>query len=119
MEQLLAHMWGDYMLQTTWMADNKVKNTLIGYIACFVHCVFYTLPFLFITQNPSQLILIFSTHYPIDKFRLAKYVNQIKNQAFTNTGLPDSVPPYIAVWLLFIVDNIIHVTINYSILRWV
>lgn len=111
-------MWGDYIIQSSWMATNKIKFTLEGWLACLVHCITYTLPFVFITQDPVQLLLIFGTHFPIDKFRLARYINQIKNQAWTPTGLPDSTPPYIAVWLLFIVDNTIHVTINYSILRW-
>jgi len=94
MEQILAHMWGDYIIQSTWMANNKTKPTLIGWLACLVHCITYTLPFVLITQNPIQLLLIFGTHFPIDKFRLARYINQVKNWAWTPTGLPDSVPPY-------------------------
>jgi hypothetical protein len=112
MLQLLFHLWGDYMTQSHWMANKKVLFTKEGWLACLIHCTLYSIPFVFIAST-AALSVIFSTHFIIDKFRLAKYFNQVKNRAFTSTGFPESTPPYLAVWLLFITDNIIHVTINY------
>jgi hypothetical protein len=117
MLQLLFHLWGDYMTQSSWMANKKVLFTKEGWFACFIHCLFYSIPFAFICSTDA-LLVIFSTHFLIDKFRLARYVNQIKNGVSTPTGLPEGTPDYLAVWLLFITDNIIHVTINYLAIKY-
>lgn len=37
MEQLLAHLVGDYLLQSHWMALNKRSSSL----ACVIHCTLY------------------------------------------------------------------------------
>ena len=42
-DQILAHLIGDYLLQSHWMAQEKTKRS----IAAAVHAVSYTLPFLF------------------------------------------------------------------------
>jgi hypothetical protein len=47
MEQLIAHLAGDYCLQNQWMADNKINRSW----PCAVHCLLYTLPFLLITHE--------------------------------------------------------------------
>ena len=52
MEQLLTHGLSDYVLtQSDWIAMNKGKNTLEGYIACFIHALFYTSIFMFLTLS--------------------------------------------------------------------
>lgn len=112
MLQLLFHLWGDYITQNHYLANEKVKNTPSGYLACFIHCVLYSLPFMFIA-SPAALAVIFGSHFLIDKYRLAKYVNQFKNWSFTPSGFPEGTPAFLSVWLLFIVDNILHITINY------
>lgn len=112
MLQLLFHLWGDYLTQNSWMANKKVLNTKEGYLACLIHCILYTIPFIFIA-SPNALIVIFVTHFLIDKFRLAKYINQFKNWSFTGSGFPDTMPAFLSVWLIFILDNVMHVTINY------
>ena len=117
MLQLLFHMWGDYVTQNNWMANKKVLFTKEGWLACFIHCLFYSLPFAFIS-TPLQWLIIFGTHFLIDKFRLAKYLVQLKNWSWTPSGFPETTPPFIAVWILFIVDNILHVTINYLTLMY-
>ena len=42
MEQLIAHLFGDYVFQNDWMAQNKTSSDW----AAVVHAVVYTLPFL-------------------------------------------------------------------------
>lgn len=106
MTQLLLHLWGDYILQSDWMAQNKTA--------------IYSLGFLLLRPSPAALAVIFGTHFFIDHYRLARYVVMAKNwlgsphtQSFsTATGYPESAPAWLAVWLLIIADNILHVIIN-------
>lgn len=126
-DQLVAHAVGDYILQSDWMADNKTKS----HVAAAVHAVTYTLPFVLITQSAVALAIICGTHFVIDRWRLARFVVWLKNGPFaptdhialnynrqwrlvriTATGYPDSKPPFLAVWLLIIADNILHVICN-------
>jgi len=112
MIQILLHLWGDYITQNDWMATNKTQNTAKGWVACLIHVTLYSLPFLFICSFEA-FVVIFTTHFFIDKFRLAKYLVQLKNFSFTPTGFPPTTPLFISVWVTIIVDNILHVTINY------
>lgn len=117
-DQVLAHAVGDYVIQSDWMADNKTRRS----VAAGVHAVTYTLPFLFLTQSPLALVFIAGTHFLIDRFRLARWVVWAKNWDFrapiTTTGYPESKPPFLAVWLLIIADNVMHVICNGAALRW-
>ena len=49
-DQILAHLVGDYILQSHWMAQNKAKQS----VAAAVHAVTYTLPFAFITLSLNR-----------------------------------------------------------------
>jgi len=109
MGQLLAHLWGDYVLQNHWMALNKTTNSL----ACLVHCCLYTLPFLLITLSFKALFIICSTHFLIDRFKVASYLVKFKNYCFTSNGFPKETPEYLSVWITILVDNTLHLTINY------
>jgi Protein of unknown function (DUF3307) len=114
--QLVAHAFGDYILQTQWMADWKAKRSL----AALAHVLTYLLPFLLLTRSPLALLVIGGTHFLIDRFRLARYVCWLKNgpwHPLTATGYPDTVPAWMAVWLFVIADNICHVLINGAALR--
>lgn len=144
MEQLIAHLIGDYILQSEWMANNKTSNNY----ACFCHVMFYSIPFLFIGGSWSAYLIIVSTHFLIDRFRLAKYLVYAKNfiapeteifagtpeeiefgvnDGFKNkykwenckaTGYPSETPPFLAVWLLIIADNTLHLLINYLAIKY-
>lgn len=115
MEQLLLHLWGDYITQTDWMATKKTTR----WFPAVLHGLLYTLPFLLLTQSPAALAVIGLSHILIDRFRLARFVTGTKNGGtYTGTGYPADTPPWMAVWLLIIVDNTLHLTINYACLRW-
>lgn len=123
MEQLLLHLIGDYVTQTDWMANEKTKQTW----AAFCHATVYSLPFLLLTSSPIAFFVIWLSHLIIDRFRLARYVvfakNWLTNQSLTwadcnGTGYPNQTPPWLAVWLMIIADNTMHLTINYIALRW-
>ena len=67
---LLAHLVGDYLLQSHWMATEKTKH----WWPALAHGITYTLPYLFITQSPLALLVIAGTHIVIDRYRLAKHL---------------------------------------------
>lgn len=73
MIQFIAHLFGDFVFQNDWMAKHKNQYTIVGWESCIIHCLFYSVPFLFITLNPIVISLIILTHFLIDKFSLAKH----------------------------------------------
>lgn len=116
-DQIVCHLVGDYIIQSDWMANEKRKRS----IAAGLHAVTYTLPFLFLTLNPLALAVICGTHFLIDRFGLARYVCWAKNRPYpgslpwkdcTGTGYPPDRPPFLAVWLLIIADNTMHLICN-------
>ena len=78
MIQLILHLIGDYITQSDWMAQNKTKNSF----AAFCHALVYSLPFLLIGGWLAWLV-IFSTHFAIDRWRLARFVVYAKNIWFS------------------------------------
>jgi hypothetical protein len=166
MGQLILHLFGDYITQSDWMAQNKTKDSK----AAFVHAAVYSLPFLLLTRSIPAMALIFFTHAAIDRFRLARYVVWAKNfigprrkhelisetierlrnegtisrdhvfrpgeldivlthnkqtcignppwAVCTATGYPPDRPAWMAVWLLIVADNTMHLMINYAAIRW-
>lgn len=130
-DQLVAHAVGDYVLQSDWMANEKTKRSL----AAFVHATTYAWPFLLLSTDWRALAIIVGTHFVIDRWRLARWVVLWKNligghlldprplgvvlQTYESShGSPIVRPPFLSVWLLIIVDNLMHVTINALALRW-
>lgn len=123
MNQLILHLIGDYITQSHWMAVRKVSSTW----AAFCHAAVYSAPFWFIAGHRA-LLVIWATHLLIDRFRLARFFVFAKNfmgwplpkwDDCKATGYPNSVPPWLSVWLLIAADNTLHLAINYSAIRWV
>ncbi len=148
MGQILCHLWGDYILQSDWMAQNKTKDSM----AAFIHAGIYTALFLLFTRSIPALAVIFFTHAAIDRFRLARYVVWAKNwmgarrpwfktangwtdkdegtdyragtwptppfSACAATGYPPTTPAWLAFWLLIIADNTLHLTINFLAIKY-
>jgi hypothetical protein len=122
---LLAHLVGDYILQSDWMANEKTKR----WFPAWAHAVTYGLPFLFVTQSPAALAVIVVTHAVIDHYRLARHVVWVKNftaprgwwhpwSECSGTGYHKDRPPWMAVWLMIIADNTIHLLINVAAVRY-
>lgn len=107
---LLAHFVGDYILQNSYMAYEKTKNSLIA----LIHALIHGLLFYFIIGINEYLLVIILTHFLIDRFRLAIYWVKLVNWNFRslNHGFTDNTPQYLSTWLLFIIDNIFHILIN-------
>lgn len=123
-DQLFLHALGDYVLQSDWMAQNKTKSG----IPCAVHALTYSLPFIFLTKSITAIAFIGFTHFIIDRWRLARYVCWAKNWisptgnlpwvSCQKTGYTPSTPDYMAIWLMIIVDNLMHITCNATALYW-
>jgi hypothetical protein len=125
-EGFLAHLVGDYILQSHWMATEKVKR----WAPALIHGAAYALPFLLITRNLWALLIIGGTHAILDHYRVAKYVNWAKNlmapkafrtslsESVTNGGFSAEVPAGLATALLIISDNTMHIAINSGALLW-
>jgi len=112
MEQLIAHLFGDYILQNHWMANKK----LTSFPVALIHALFYGLPFLFLTHSPVAIGIIVLSHAIIDRLRLAKYWCQfwgVGQSSVFAKKVGTAAPPFLSVWLLIIVDNTIHLLINY------
>lgn len=132
MEQLLLHLFGDFIVQNDHIALNKKKNTLKGWLYCTVHCITYALPFLLIT-NWKAVIGIAVTHFIIDKTNIVAYFlafrnnvkietamfenNKVNNKRWkyniSNFGFLPERPFAITIWLLIFTDNTLHLLCNY------
>jgi len=117
--QIVAHLVGDYVIQSDWMAIEKTKQSW----AALIHALVYTIPFLFITQSIQALIWIAGLHFIIDRWRLARYVCWAKNflapkrywhpwAECSGTGYHKDRPPWMSVWLMIIADNTMHLITN-------
>lgn len=117
---LVAHLTGDYILQSNWMASEKTK----GSWPALSHALVYTLPFVILFgMQWEPLVVIGGSHFIIDRWRLARYLCWVKNlpvpSAFRQpwsecqpTGYHKDMPLWLSVWLLIIADNTLHLAIN-------
>jgi hypothetical protein len=125
-DQLFAHLVGDYVLQSDWMATAKTNK----WSAAIVHVLVYGLPWLFLTRSPAALAIIVGTHFIIDRWRLARHVGWFKNHLAPKsawpppfedcavTGYPADKPPFMAVWLMILVDQVMHIGCNALAMRY-
>lgn len=125
MIQLILHLFGDYVMQSDWMAQNKTKRSW----PALCHAVVYSLPFLLLKPSMVAFAVILGTHFLIDRFRLARFVTYAKNwmappsdwhpwSECSGTGYHKDSPAWLSVWLLIAADNTLHLAINYAALRW-
>lgn len=105
----LLHLVGDYLLQNDWMAAEKTKNSGVA----LAHASIYSMPFWIVCAS-GWLALIFTTHFLIDRYRLAQYWIRMVNWKWDgdNFGYSEDKPKWMSVWLLIIVDNTLHIIFN-------
>jgi len=80
---VLGHLIGDYLLQNKVMALRKSERGWKGFLWCSLHCLIYTFSVcLFLwTTNPIVVVLVFLSHWPIDRWSLAsKWLRFIKGR---------------------------------------
>jgi hypothetical protein len=116
-DALLAHLVGDYLLQTHHQAVRKTA----AWGPALAHAATYTAAYVPLTRSWWRLAVIGGTHAVIDRYRLARHVVWAKNQLApedyrphlpTATGYPDGTPEWLAFWLLIAADNTLHLLIN-------
>jgi len=132
-------MIGDYLLQSDWMAQKKTSSRLAAVAHCWTYCVPFAVMLYFqgksLNLNTIGVICgIYSTHYFIDRFRLARYVCWLKNflaprwieqywvglymsrnypwKYCRATGYHSGRAAWLSVWLMIIADNTLHVISN-------
>lgn len=135
MLQILFHLIGDYIIQNSIISSKKKEKSPMGYLYCTFHCFSYAILFLFIT-NWVGAVAIFTMHFIIDKWNIVGYFMALKNNVWyqridqtgtratkrlnlNNYGSPVNLNSQIAFWLYVINDNVVHVVMNYSIIRLV
>lgn len=115
---LLFHLIGDYVIQNDWMAQNKTKSNK----AAAIHALSYAALFAFIAPSVAAWLVIFWTHFFIDRYRLATYWIRFWNRVPTEDagpfGYSKGKPEYMSFWLMVIIDNTMHLSINHLALAY-
>lgn len=62
---VLCHLFGDYVLQSDFIAQTNGKN----WYHLFVHCALYCIPFLVVFGFTWHLLVIFISHLIIDQLK--------------------------------------------------
>lgn len=119
---LLAHLVGDYVAQSHWMAARKTS----AWLPALAHGAAYTACYLVVTRSLVALLIIGGTHVVIDRYRLARHLIWIKNHLAPRSGQPRTwhecsatgydpeVPGWLAVNLMIVCDNTLHLVINFG-----
>ena len=75
---LMAHMLGDYVLQTDFLAKTKGEN----WWHMIAHCITYTLPFAILISPSWPIGFLFATHMAIDTLKARmKAIDYFEDQA--------------------------------------
>ena len=98
MHWIYAHLIGDYLIQTDWMATGKKRSSWI----CAIHVLTYLIPFLFTPMVWWQLALIGAEHFAQDRTAFVPWLMRAKGSAAF-------VQPPCGPWSVIVTDNILHV----------
>jgi hypothetical protein len=118
-ELLLGHLVGDYLLQNDWMAKNKSDNSLIGWLAAFIHCILYTFAVCLIMWNFNWIwiLVVFNSHFWIDKFALGipylKYIKGMEMDDYRGEYHGELTAGFSAV-VYTLTDNTMHLLIMWG-----
>ncbi len=113
---ILAHLVGDYVLQTDTMASKKRMSSW----TCAHHCLVYTLAIaliaapMFLSSTvfaAVALATIFITHFLLDRFGLARrwMVSYGRQEVFATGAL--------SPWSIIVIDNIFHLLVLFALHR--
>ena len=104
---VLAHLVGDWIIQTEYEAMNKVKGNFFN-LALYKHCFMYTLcfvpVFLVAGINWWWLLLVFWSHMFLDRrWPVIWWIEKVKRTS------PETINNLF--WLVIAVDQIMHILI--------
>jgi len=111
---LIGHWLGDYILQFHEMAIKKTSSNMW----CTYHSLVYTLCIIsvlgfvwnFIYINPLSWLIIFLTHYPIDRYSIGYKIMKLK-------GGPDFTNPFAPI-IYVLIDNGLHLILMAIFIGW-
>lgn len=118
-ELLLGHLVGDYLLQNEWMAQNKAKNTWIGWFAATLHCLIYTWAVCLIMWKFEWywFVAVFFSHFFIDKFAFGywylKHIKGLDTYSYKMVGLSELRAGFNAV-IYTVTDNTMHLLLMWG-----
>ena len=74
---IIAHVIGDYLFQSDYLAGNKAKDDYV----LFIHCVLYIVPFIIIFGITWHFIPLFVIHIVVDRLKARhKKINLLVDQ---------------------------------------
>ena len=104
---VLAHLCGDYLLQSDVMAFKKKESSWV----CAYHVIMYMIPFLFLCDLLWwQLLAIAVQHYFQDRTRFITWLMKAKGSWKFATGGA-------APWSIIATDNIVHMLWIYMVVQ--
>jgi len=108
---ILGHLVGDYLFQNKRMAEAKGFFTLSGWFWCGLHSAIYSMTICFFLWNfnPWLFVLIFLTHFPIDKFSVASWLFKLKYRERVDFDKPGHLFIYAAN------DNALHLLLMWAV----
>jgi len=113
MRQLIAHLVGDYVVQSKWMAAAKVYGSPDDRRqAAVIHAALYTACFVPLTRNPWRLAVIGITHGLIDRYRPLPRLINAKDIILSPVSWPHRMSDEVPFWLHIVVDSTLHLAIN-------
>jgi len=122
---VLGHLAGDYLAQSKNMALQKSQPSWQGFKWCLLHCLIYTTCVcLFLwTINPLIIVLVFLSHFPIDRWSLAsKWLKMIRGRDFINAYLQKQafweIDVSFSCLVYAVVDNTMHLILLWLIIRF-
>ncbi len=132
---LLGHCFGDYLLQSQWLAENKKKSIAICHIHCAIYtfCVFlFLLCFARLDLKWYHVLLIYGSHIILDATTLLDKWMRFCGIRSWDTGLPkvngkvdfnalvtvkDAVQVSFGAFVYAVADNTLHITLMILILK--
>jgi hypothetical protein len=107
MSWFLAHLVGDFLIQTDWMATRKRQSSGV----CAIHALTYLLPFLALGYGWLILLLVGCEHFLQDRFGLARWFMRYTNHEIFATGA-------LSPWSVVVVDQVLHLVWIAGTLAW-
>jgi hypothetical protein len=111
-KRLIAHLVGDYLVQSDYLALAKTQRTREGVRAAAIHAALYTACFVPFTRNPLRLAVIGITHGLLDHYRSLPALIHRKDQLLSPSSWSATPAKDVPFWLHVVVDNTLHLAIN-------
>ncbi len=115
---VFAHFIGDFFFQNSFMADNKRKNGVTGFLWCSVHVLVYTTILLLIVGDYSTLFFlgVYIPHWVIDRWSLAYQWMKVLGRGGLLTS-PNQMEFSFGVVIYVVMDQTAHLLCLYILIK--